>query len=600
MADNHLHTAAKFRALARTIPDADCLIQGERRYSYADVDRRTEALANAFLAGGIQRGDRVGVMERNSPEYLESYLAAQKLACVPFNINYKYQPDELRYVLNDSGASVLVIHEDFLTVLDGIREEVPALEQVVVIGPAAGAELGEGRYAYADALAGHDGQPLELPWEPPNNDDLLFLLYTGGTTGYPKGVMWDGQLYRDNWRIYVPLIRSLLPKLAHAPPELFRPRSGKDSLLLKFMRTAAFRRLIARPRVQRVLGDLAEKAVRNRFAGDLETAAKRAKANRSRPNITLPACPLMHGTGFLTSIVAISSGDTVVLLEGKQFDPAEMWRTVEREGVRTLIIVGDAFAVPMLDELEGGGYDASSLLMINSSGVTFSPRVKKHLLEHLPHVVIIDSLGASEGLGRAEPVVAGEGKIPPMRFKLAEHMKVFDDNEEEVEPGSETIGQLGITGLMPRGYWNDPEKTRKTFRVINGVRYSLFGDMCQVEADGTITLLGRGSGVINTGGEKVFPEEVENVIKELDEVYDCAVVGIDDERWGQAVTGLVAPAEGTEIDTDRIIEHCGQRLANYKKPKALYVVDEIPRKDNGKLIYPDIRSRVQELARQSA
>ncbi|HYW02862.1 MAG TPA: AMP-binding protein [Gammaproteobacteria bacterium] len=599
MADHNLHTAAKFGAIARVIPDSPCFIQGRRRLTYGEVDARTNALANAFLEGGIARGDRVAVMERNSPEYMESYLAAQKLACVPLNVNYKYQGDELRYVLDDSGASVIVIHADFLPVLDAIRGRVPGLKQVVVIGPDAHADPGQGRYSYARAL--QHRETLELPWEPPGNDDLLFLLYTGGTTGYPKGVMWDVQLYRENWRILAPMFKSLLPRLKDAPPSLFSPRGGgSSSPLLRFLQSGLFRWLIAKPAVQRFAGNLLEKSMRERYAGDLETVAKKAKAARGMPNVTLPACPLMHGTGFLTTLNAISGGEPVVFLEDKRFDPAELWRTIERERVRTVVIVGDAFAVPMLEELDRHDYDTSSLVMMNSSGVVWSPRIKQALLERIPQMIVVDSLGASEGLSRSEPSLSSDGEIQPMRFRLAGHMKVFDENDEEVLPGSDRVGQLAVSGLIPRGYWNDPEKTARTFRTIRGVRYAIFGDMCRVESDGTLILLGRGSGCINTGGEKVYPEEVENVIKELPEVGDCAIVGIDDERWGQAISGLVAPAEGREVDVERVIAHCAEKLANYKKPKSLFVVDEIPRKDSGKLIYPDIREKVRQLAKRSA
>ena len=575
-------------------------LQGERRFTYAEVDRRSNALADIFLQGGIERGDRVAVMERNSTEYIESYLAALKLACVPFNVNYKYQADELCYILNDAGASVLVIHEDFLEVLEPIRKDCPSLRLVVVIGPGAEAHMEEGTVSYESAMQRGDPEDPKLPWAPPNNDDLIFLLYTGGTTGFPKGVMWGPEMYEQMHLILSPLVRSLLPKLKDAPPGLFRPRGGKKTLLSSFLQSRLFRWLIGRPRVQKRLGDLVDKAVRERMAGPLDRSAKRARDLRRFPNITLVACPLMHGTGFLSALNALSSGDPMVFLESKQFDPAELWRTVERESVRTVIIVGDAFAVPMLDELERGDYDTASILLFNSSGVAFSPRIKQRLLAHMPHAIMLDSYGASEGLGRSEPFLASDDEVPAMKFRLAEHMKVFDDNDEEIEPGSEKVGQLAVTGLIPRGYWGDEEKTRKTFRTINGVRYSMIGDMAMVNNDGTIQLLGRGSGCINTGGEKVYPEEIETVIKGLDAVYDCAVIGVDDERWGQAITGIVVPKAGESVDPETVIDHCGRQLANYKKPKQVFIVDEVPRKDNGKLVYPRIREMVSECLQQSA
>ncbi len=594
MAENHLHTAPKFQAVVRAIPDHPCTIQGDRRYTYKEVDERSNALANTLLANGIERGDRVAVMERNSSEYIESYLAAMKLACVPLNVNYKYQPEELRHIINDSGASALVIHEDFLDVLKPIRKDCKNLRQVIVIGKA-----GKGDTSYEDALKASKADP-DLPWTPPNNDDVLFLLYTGGTTGFPKGVMWGPEIYDNLHLLLAPMIRSLLPKLSSAPPELFAPRSGKKSLLLSFLQSGLFRWLISRPRVQKRLGDRIEQMMQERYAGPLEKAAERAKGLRKLPNHTLIACPLMHGTGFLSAINVLASGDCMIFLEGKQFDPAELWRTVERESVRSIIIVGDAFAMPLLDELERGDYDTSSLVLFNSSGVAFSPRTKQALLQHIPQAILLDSYGASEGLGRSEPVLSSDGEVPPMKFRLAEHMKVFDDNDEEVQPGDSAVGQLAVAGLIPRGYWGDEEKTRKTFRTIRGRRYAMIGDMAQVNDDGSIKLLGRGSGCINTGGEKVYPEEVESVIKDVPEVFDCAVVGVDDKRWGQAITGIVAPHEGEKIDIERVLAHCAEKLANYKKPKELFVVDEVPRKDNGKLVYPRIRELVEEQRQKSA
>lgn len=599
MTENHLHTAVKFQAVAREIPDYPCTIQGNRHYTFGEVNQRSNALADIFLRGGIQRGDRVAVMERNSTEYIESYLAAQKLAAVPLNVNYKYQTDELKYILHDSEASVLVIHEDFLDVLKPIREECPNINLVVVIGPGANADLGENTVSYEYAIKNGNNGELNLPWEPPNNDDLIFLLYTGGTTGFPKGVMWGPEM-SEQWHLILgPTVRSLLSKLKDAPSELFAPRSGKKSLLLSFLQSGVFRWLIAKPWVQQRLGDLVEKSVQERLSGSPDKVAARAKAMRKFPNITLIASPLTHGTGFFSALNNLAGGDPLVFLEGTTFSPAEFWKTVERESVRTVSLVGDAFAVPILDQLLQGSYDTSSIVIFNSSGVAFSPRIKQQLLEQMPQALILDSYAASEGLGRSEAVLSSDGEVQPMKFKLTPNMKVFNENDEEVKPGSLEVGQLAVTGLIPRGYWRDEEKTNKTFRTINGVRYSMIGDMAQVYEDGTLKLLGRGSGCINTGGEKVYPEEVESVIKELDAVYDCAVVGVNDERWGQAIHGIVAPHPGKNITSEQVIEHCSKRLANYKKPKQIYLVDEVPRQNNGKLIYPEIRQTVMQRAQKT-
>lgn len=593
MLAQNLHMAAKFSATAKLIPDHPCLIQGKQHLSWREVDERSNRLASAWLAAAsLQRCDRVAVMMRNAPTYIESYLAAMKLALLPCNVNYKYRSEELLYLMQDSGAAVLVIGEEFLPVFEAVAAQCTQLRLVVIVGPSVEAVLPAGRLSYEACLARGSTAPPQLPWTPPNNDDLLFLLYTGGTTGFPKGVMWDGAVYAEMHRLLGPMTRGIIERLPHAPRSMFRSRSGHENAISRFMQSAVFRWLIAQPRVRKALGDYAERSFRDRCSGPLERAAAKARTMRHFPNPTLVACPLMHGTGWLTSMNALAAGDALVFLEGGKFDGAELWRTVEREKVTTVIIVGDAFAVPLLEELERHPYDISSLVMMNSSGVVWSPKVKQGLLAKIPQLIIVDSLGASEGLGRSEPITAQEAEIKPMRFRLAAHMKVFDDQDREVQPGSGVTGQLAISGLIPRGYWRDEARTAKTFRVINGVRYSIFGDVCRIEADGSLSLLGRGSGVINTGGEKVFPEEIENIIREVPEIADCVVLGASDPRFGEVIVGLVEFRAGQSRPLDEVAALCGARLANYKKPRHLFAVDKIPRKDNGKMEYARARDTV--------
>lgn len=599
MTKQNLHMAAKFTATAKAIPDHPCLIQGKQCLSWRQVDERSNRVANAMLeAATLQRGDRVAVMERNSPAYIESYLAAMKLALVPCNVNYKYRSEELLYLLDDSGAAVLVINEDFLATFEPIAAQCPHLKLVVVIGPPAQAVLPAGRMAYAACIAHGAATSPQLSWAVPNNDDLLFLLYTGGTTGLPKGVMWDTTVYREMHRLLGPMVRGIIDRLPRAPTSMFHSRTGHENAISRFMQSRVFRWLIAREPVRKALGRYAERSFRERASGPLDVAARKARAMRRFPNPTLVACPLMHGTGWLTAMNTLTAGDAVIFLEGTKFNAAEVWRTVEREKVSTIIIVGDAFAVPLLEELERHPYNTSSMLMMNSSGVVWSPKVKQGLLKKIPQLIIVDSLGASEGLGRSEPITAQEDEIKPMRFCLSSHMKVFDEQDREVVPGSGVTGQLAICGLIPRGYWRDEAKTAKVFRTINGVRYSIFGDVCTVEADGSLTLLGRGSGVINTGGEKVFPEEVENVIHDQPGVADCVVVGAPDARYGQAIAALIEFHPGRSGSLDDIANQCSARLANYKKPRHLFVVDKIPRKDNGKMEYARAREIVAERIQQ--
>ena len=295
----------------------------------------------------------------------------------------------------------------------------------------------------------------------------------------------------------------------------------------------------------------------------------------------------MHGTGLLTSISALAQGGSVVTMGGHSFDPDVAWQTVQRHRVTGLAIVGDAFGKPLLRALdeEQGRYDISSVVSIISSGVMWSPEVKRGLLRHNPKMVLTDSFGASEAVGFGRSDTTADGTTEVAKFTLGLNCKVFREDLTEIQPGSGEVGFVARSGPIPRGYYKDPEKTAKTFPVIDGVRYSMPGDYCRVEADGTLILLGRGSVCINTAGEKVYPEEVEEVLKSNETVHDALVVGVPDEKWGQMVTAVVQPAEGKAVDEDALREFVRARLAGYKTPKRIITIDNIGRASNGKADY---------------
>jgi len=309
----------------------------------------------------------------------------------------------------------------------------------------------------------------------------------------------------------------------------------------------------------------------------------------------LPACPLMHGTGLFIALSTLGGGGTVVLLDTPRLDADAVWDAVEREHVQACTIVGDAFARPLLAALEAAPtrWDLSGLRAITSSGVTWSPQTKRGLLEHLPHVILIDSLGASEGIMTRTETRDGD-EIAPARFKASERVVVVSDEGTLIEPGSDAIGMLGVGGAIPLGYYKDPEKTAATFRTVGERRYSIPGDYATVDADGTIRLLGRGSACINTGGEKVYPEEVELALRSHDDVFDCVVVGVPDERWGEMIVALVQAREGRTIDADALREFCRTTLAAYKVPKRIVVVDSLERSPAGKADYKRLRAVAQE------
>ena len=521
--------ARVWEAIAREVPDRPAIVCADRMVSWGDFAQRSARLASHLSEAGVRPGDRVALDLTNVPEYLETIFAALRIGAAPLNVNYRYLADEVRYVLANSGAAALV--------------HAPAYAEVV-----------------AEAIAGlpADGRPLTLetgapyeaalaaaspsgPWQArtPHPHDLI-LLYTGGTTGMPKGVMWR------NDDLYVALWQSNRPGT--------QPKDPVD-------------------------------AVR---------AGKRA-------GTALPACPLMHGTGLFIALSTLAGGGTVVLIEETGLDPARVWSEVERNAVSVLTIVGDVFARPLLAALdaEPDRWDLSALRAITSSGVTFSPDAKTGLMRHLPGVTIIDALGSSEGImTRSEAKT--DDDVKPARFAVNERVAVLDeDTGEPVAPGSGQVGLVGVTGPIPMGYWGDDEKSRATFREYGGKRWSIPGDYATVEDDGSITLLGRGNACINTGGEKVYPEEVEVVLRDHPAVDDCVVVGVPDDRFGEMVVGVVAPAPGATLDEADLDAFARTRLAGYKRPRRYVVVDDLARSAAGKANLRYLRELAAEHVRSS-
>jgi fatty-acyl-CoA synthase len=515
--------------LARVVPDRDAVICGDRRLSWRELDDRAARLASWFAAQGLGPGDKVAIDLTNVPEYVETFFAAQKLGCVPVNVNYRYVADEVRYVLADAEARAVVHAPEFADAVLGAIELLPADARPVTL------ETGT---AYEDAI---DASSPHGAWTErvPDGDDLVFL-YTGGTTGMPKGVMWrSDDLYVALW-------------------EMARPGSEPP---------------------------------------DPVAAAAAGK----RTGTCMPACPLMHGTGLFIALSTLAGAGTVVLVETPGLDPERIWGDVERFGVRVLTIVGDVFARPLLAALDASPqrWDLSGLRAITSSGVTWSPDTKAGLLAHLPQATLIDSLGSSEGMMTRTASTTG-AEIKPARFAVNERVAVFDEETDHpVTPGSGEVGLVGVTGRIPLGYYRDEEKSRATFRVVDGVRYSIPGDYATVDADGTIQLLGRGSACINTGGEKVYPEEVELVLREHPDLLDCLVVGVPDERFGEIVVALVQEVEGRTLVEDELAAWCRDRISGYKRPKRFVIVDSLGRSAAGKADYTRLRALANDRVRSA-
>jgi len=531
------------REIARVIPaDRPALIHGERVINQADFAARTNALARAFLDAGAVPGDKVAFYMRNCPEYSEGIAAAFKASLTHVNVNYRYIEHELVYLFDNSDATIVMFQNEFKETVDLIRDQLPKVKHWIEVvdseheGPVEDSP-------YELLIDKTDASPLDITYSP---DDLLFI-YTGGTTGMPKGVMW------------------------------------RHDDLFKVMGAGGNPRIGIPP------------------CTDLDEFITRIQ-NQPAP-INLPLPPMMHGTGLISAIGAMSAGGTCVTLPTRRFIPEQALEAIQQHSVSAVTIVGDAFARPMLEALDEQpeAYDISSVNVISSSGVMWTREIKAGLLRHNENLLLVDGFSSSEAIGLGSSVMTKEEEIEVANFTLGPNCKVFTEEGIEVQPGSNESGMVAVRGNLPIGYYKDEVKTAKTFKTINGSRYSIPGDWVQVRADGTLTLLGRGSNCINTAGEKVFPEEVEEAMKMHPAVDDALVVGLDDPRWGQAITAVVQLKPGQICDPTELRESSREFLAAYKLPKHIFSKDSLERAPNGKADYKSIKLFAEtQLAQQDS
>jgi len=525
---NGWNLAEIWERIAAKFPDADALVHGDRRISWNDFDQRANGVAATLLAAGAQHQDKVALYLYNAPEYMEGAFAAFKASLVPVNTNYRYVEDELAYLWDNADAIAVIFHGSFTETVERVRGRVPKVRVWLWVDDGFG-PCPDWAVPYEEAAATPSDRVVGA--KDRSGDDLL-MIYTGGTTGMPKGVMWrQDDLIRATCSAGLPMVLS-------DPVDV----GGPDALVA-------------------------------------------ALGSPGSPG--LPACPLMHGTGWFTANIYLSMAGSVVTLPGRRFDVIELLDTIERERVGAMTIVGDAFGKPILNALdaEPGRWDLSSLALITSSGVMWSEGVKRGLLRHHPNMFLIDAFSSSEAIGLGQSLTAAGMDTGTAKFVLGENAIVVTEDGRIVEPGSGEKGRVAVGGTTPLGYYKDPEKSAATFVTIDGKRYSMPGDWATVDADGTINLLGRGSVCINTGGEKVFPEEVEEALKEHEAVEDAVVVGVADEKFGEAIIAVVELRRGDALDEPALIAHVRGRLAAYKAPKRLLAVPSIERAANGKVDY---------------
>jgi fatty-acyl-CoA synthase len=527
-----INIAATQEAIAAAVPDQEAIVFRDRRFTYRQWNERTRRLGNYLrglglgcrsprdtVAGWESGQDQLALYLYNGNEYLEGMVGGYKGRLAPFNVNYRYVDEELIYLLNNANTRAMIFHAEFAPHVEAVRAQVPSLEHFIQVADDSGNALIAGAVDFEEALAGASTDAIPDDLSP----DDLYILYTGGTTGMPKGVLW------------------------RQSDILFSALGGGECT-------------------------------------SLDDFAARAKLGGMR---ILPAAPFMHGAGHWVAFMALTGGHTCVIQsEVKHLDGTDVWGLCEREKVNFLQIVGDAFGRPLLDELDRSTYDLSALQILLSGGAPLNAALKQVFLDHIPHLTVVDGLGSSETGGQGQHISNKATGASTGRFMPGPDNVIVDaDMTRVLEPGHDGMGWWAKKGRVPLGYLDDEAKTKKTFVTIEGERFAVPGDRARHLGDGTVELHGRDSVTINSGGEKIFAEEVEHALKAHPAVYDAVVAGRPSERWGSEVVAVVRLREGHSVTSESLIESCAEHLARYKLPKAIVYRDEILRSPSGKADY---------------
>lgn len=525
-----------YESVVDRIPDREALVAAGRRFTYDELDVGANRLAHHLLDAGIGDGDHVGFYLKNHPEYTIGLLAATKASAVPINVNWRYVREELAYLFDDADLACVVVHAEFLDRYREVAPEIDTIRHTIVVGADEDTELPADAVRWEDAVA---DRLSERPRVGERSPDDHWIIYTGGTTGMPKGVVWRHE-------------------------DLFFAGMGG--------------------------GNPVEEPV-----SSPEELAERIDVDGGQ--ITMFAAPpLMHGAAQLGTFIGFWGGNRVVQIA--EYSGHGAMQLIEDEQVNTISIVGDAMAIPLIEAMDERDYDASSLFIISTAGAIMSESVKEQLTDRFPDAIVLDSFGSSE-TGYNGSAAEGSSPDAGLKFDMTDRSAVISDDLEIIEPGSDDEGYVAQRGHIPQGYYNDPEKTAETFPVIDGERWVLMGDRARVDEDGIIHVLGRGSVCINSGGEKIFPEEVEAALKTHPAIVDAVVAGIDDERFGERVAAVLEVRRDADAPTQEELEdHLGTRLARYKVPRFTAVVDEVERSPAGKPDYKWARSVLEEARRR--
>tara|TARA_B100001142_G_scaffold188850_1_gene188005 strand:- start:1508 stop:3127 length:1620 start_codon:yes stop_codon:yes gene_type:complete len=535
----NLDFASVWEMVSDLVPENDALICGEDIVSWKEYDDRASKIASALSEAGLGANSKAGLYLNNSNEYLIAQYAIFKVGGIPINVNYRYVEEELIYLLENSDAEAVFYHACYSSRIKEIAGSLPNIKAWIEVSDGTESKFDQS-LKYQDLLSQHS--PMKRIHRDP---ETIYMLYTGGTTGMPKGVMYK----QGEFLVY--LFRTLKAMGYDVPEDL----------------------------------------------SDLESRIEASKSSNAFIR-SVVGCPLMHGTGmWLGAFLPLLLGGTAITTSNLGFDPDQLWTQVQNKKATNIVIVGDAFAKPMLDALnraasDGNAYDISSVQVIISSGVMWSAEVKQGLLQH-HDMRLMDTMGSTEG-GMGASVTTRDNPPATAKFSLNPGVIVLADDGEILSPGSEKIGLIGTSGLVPVGYYKDEKKSAETFREVDGVRYSFPGDYAKLEADGTITLLGRGSNCINSAGEKIYPEEVEEALKKDALVFDCLVVGMPDEKFGQKIVAVVSTVDNQQVNEAELIENTRKIIAGYKLPKTILFADEVQRAPNGKANYKWAKAFAEE------
>jgi len=534
-----LHFAKIWESNSSLVPNEPALFNNNKTIDWRSFDELSSKLASYLIKMGLGEDSKVGIYMQNCNEYMIAQFAAFKIGAVPINVNYRYKKDELIYLFDNSDAEAIIFQSNFHQQILLIQNDLPKVKAFVETS-----QNDFDKESTFDSLENimQTFSPLD---HQDRSEDEIYMIYTGGTTGMPKGVMYK--------------------------------QGGFVISMLKTLKTMGF-------------------SVPKEIDG-LPDEIMKLKEINALPK-SLVACPLMHGTGmWLGAFLPLLTGGSVITVPNSSFDPDEIWKVVEQQKVTSLVIVGDAFAKPLLESLKDSKnrnemYDISSLLLIISSGVMWSHEVKQELLEY-QDMILIDAMGSSEG-GMGSSITSRNMQSSTAQFKLNPGVIILDEDNNLVTPGSKTIGKIGTSGLVPEGYYKDPIKSAETFREFEGVRYSFPGDFAQYNPDGTIKLLGRGSNCINTAGEKVYPEEVEEAIKKHPNVVDCLVIGVTDKKFGERVAAVASLAKDSFLEEAELIDFVKKIISSYKVPKTIIFRNKIERAPNGKANYDWAKAEIKK------